>query len=97
KSPGEYVMAVSQSGLGMPDRDYYLKQDPALATTRDAYRNYLATMLTLAGAKDAVARADALLALETNIAAAHWTAAERRNVDKTYNPMTVAQLAAFAP
>ena len=97
KSPGEYVMAVRQSGLGMPDRDYYLKADAALATTRDAYRKYLTTMLTLAGAKGAAARADAVLALETNIAAAHWTAAERRNADKIYNPMTVAQLAAYAP
>ncbi|HEY8062785.1 MAG TPA: M13-type metalloendopeptidase [Gemmatimonadales bacterium] len=97
KSPSEYVMAVTQSGLGMPDRDYYLKADAALATTRDAYRKYLTTMLTLAGAKDAASRADAVFALETKIATAHWTAAERRNVDKTYNPMTVAQLAAFAP
>jgi predicted metalloendopeptidase len=97
KAPGEYVVVVTQSGLGMPDRDYYLKSDAALATTRDAYRKYLGTMLTLAGAKDAAARADAVLALETEIARDHWSAAERRNVDKTYNPMTMAQLAAFAP
>ncbi len=97
KKPGEYAIFVTQSGLGLPDRDYYLKDDAALVATRDAYRKYLATMLTLGGAKDAAKRADAVFALETEIAKAHWAAAERRNVDKTYNPMTEAQLAAFAP
>jgi putative endopeptidase len=97
KKPSEYAIFVTQSGLGLPDRDYYLKDDAALATTRDAYRKYLATMLTLAGDKDASKRADAVFALETDMAKAHWSAAERRDVDKTYNPMTEAQLAAFAP
>jgi putative endopeptidase len=81
----------------MPNRDYYLKDDPALAQTRDAYRKYLVTMLTLAGEKDAQKRGDAVFALETGIAKIHWTAVERRNADKTYNPMTEAELAAYAP
>ena len=97
KSPNQYVMLVTQSGLGMPNRDYYLKDDPALAQTRDAYRKYLVTMLTLAGEKDAQKRGDAVFALETGIAKIHWTAVERRNADKTYNPMTEAELAAYAP
>ena len=97
KHPSQYVMLVTQSGLGMPNRDYYLKDDPALAKTRDAYRTFLTSMLTLAGGKDAGPRADAVLALETEIAKAHWTPVERRNADKTYNPMTVAQLTTYAP
>ena len=97
KRPNQYVMLVTQSGLGMPNRDYYLKDDPALAQTRDAYRKYLVTMLTLAGEKDAQKRGDAVFALETGIAKIHWTAVERRNADKTYNPMTEAELAAYAP
>ncbi|HEY1836983.1 MAG TPA: M13-type metalloendopeptidase [Rhizomicrobium sp.] len=97
KDPGQYLTYATQAGLGMPDRDYYLKDDPALVKTRDAYKQYLATMLTLAGTKDAQKRADAVFALETQIAKLHWPAVERRDVDKTYNPMTEAQLAAFAP
>ncbi len=54
-------------------------------------------MLALAGEKDAGPRADAVLALETKIAGAHWTPVERRDADKTYNPMTVAQLTEYAP
>jgi putative endopeptidase len=97
KAPDQYVMIVTQSGLGMPNRDYYLKDDPALAQTRDAYRKYLATMLTLAGEKDADKRADAVFALETEMAKNDWTAVQRRDADKTYNPMTQPRLAAYAP
>ena len=73
KDPTRYVTNITQSGLSMPNRDYYLKDDPALATTREAYRGYLNTMLTLAGGQDAAARAEAVFALETEIAKAHWT------------------------
>jgi putative endopeptidase len=97
KNPSEYAIFVSQSGLGLPDRDYYLKDDASLAATRDAYRKYLATMLSLAGDKHADKRAAAVFDLETAMAKSHWAAAERRNVDKTYNPMTEAQLATYAP
>ncbi len=51
-----YVMTVIQSGLAMPDRDYYLRTDPDLEKTREAYRNYLATVLEIAGSKDAAPR-----------------------------------------
>jgi putative endopeptidase len=97
KHSNAYVLYVTQSGLGMPDRDYYLGTDKALAATRDAYRKYLATMLTLSGAKNAQKRADAIFALETEIAKAHWPAADRRDADKTYNPMTIAALQTYAP
>ena len=100
KDPTRYVAVVTQSGLGMPNRDYYLKDDPALATTREAYRKYLSTTLTLASdnnVQNAAARADAVLALETEIARDQWTAVESRDADKTYNPMTAATLASFAP
>ena len=97
KHPTQYVENVTQSGLGMPNRDYYLKDDPALAATREAYRKYLATMLTLAGEKDADTRADAVFKLETAIAKDQWTAVESRDADKTYNPTTEAKLAAYAP
>ncbi len=98
KNSNAYVVSLTQSGLGMPNRDYYLKDDPALAATRDAYKKYLATMLSLAGeTKDIEARAAAVYAMENDIAMAQWPAADRRNADKVYNPMTVAELASFAP
>ena len=103
KEPTRYVATVTQSGLGMPNRDYYLKDDAALAATREAYRKYVATMLTLASDKNAGngqnidARADAVFRLETEIARDQWTAVESRDADKTYNPMTAAKLASAAP
>ena len=97
KNPGNYSLNLTQAGLGMPERDYYLSDDAALVKTREAYRKYLADMLALAGLDDAPARADRILAVETQIARAHWTRADRRDADKTYNPMPVAELKKLAP
>jgi len=96
KNPDAYVVELRQSGLGMPDRDYYLLNDKDSAATRDAYRRYLSDMLGFAGVHDS-ARAAAVYALEERIAEAHWPAAERRQQDKIYNPMAVAALAQLAP
>ena len=97
KDPDHYSIKLRQAGLGLPDRDYYLKDDKALATTRDAYKKYLATMLQLAGMADANARAAAVFELETRIAQVQWNRADRRDADKTYNPMGVSALEALAP
>ena len=97
KKPSTYAVRLYQSGLGLPDRDYYLGTDKQLATTRDAYKAYIVQMLSFAGAKNAAARGAAVYALEEKIAQAHWAAADRRNTDKTYNPMTMSALATFAP
>jgi putative endopeptidase len=97
KDPDAYIVRLGQSGLGMPDRDYYLREDPAIAKTREAYKSYLAQMLTLAGVKDAVPRASAVYALEHDIAVASWPAADRRDADKVYNPMPLPKLEALAP
>ena len=97
KNPDNYSVNLNQSGLGMPDRDYYLSNDPAIVKTRDAYRKYLADMMTLAGMSDAPARADRVLALETEIAKVQWTRADRRDADKIYNPMPVSALKTLAP
>ena len=97
KNSTAYVVTAAQSGLGMPDRDYYLRDDPALSATREAYKKYLAAMLNLLGEKDAQSRAAAVYALETDIAKAHWPVAEKRNADKVYNPMAVKELLTYAP
>ncbi len=68
KNPDNYSVDLGQGGLGLPDREYYLSADPAMVKTRDEYRKYLADMMGLAGMSDPAARADRVLALETEIA-----------------------------
>ena len=97
KHPNAYSVNLSQSGLGLPDRDYYLRDDKALADTRDKYKKYLTDMLTLAGVKDAAKHADKIFALETEIAKVSWTRADDRDADKVYNPMSYTDLKAMAP
>ena len=97
KHPDNYSLNLNQAGLGLPDRDYYLSDNPELVKTREAYRKYLADMMTLGGLSDAPARADRVLALETEIAKVQWDRADRRDEDKIYNPMLVADLKKLAP
>ena len=97
KNPDRYCIFISQSHLGLPDRDYYLKDDPQLLQIRREYVAYIERMLTLAGIADAHAKAAAIMAFETRVARAQWPNEQRRDVDATYNPRTRAQLLAFAP
>ncbi|SOB87891.1 endothelin-converting enzyme Metallo peptidase. MEROPS family M13 [Sphingomonas guangdongensis] len=97
KAPDTYIVGISQSGLSLPDRDYYLKDDPKFATVRTAYQAYLAKLLKLAGEPDGEARAAAVFGFEKSIATAHWTRVESRDADKTYNKWTFADLTARAP
>ena len=97
KNPDAYAINLSQAGLGMPDRDYYLRDDKEIAATRDAYKKYLATMLEMSGASDADKRAEAVYNVELAMAKVEWPNADRRDANKTYNPMSISQLEAFAP
>lgn len=97
KNPEVYALNLFQGGLGMPDRDYYLSKEAKLVEARTAYEKHLANVLTLAGEPNAAVRARAIVAFETKIAQAHWTRIESRDANKTYNMMTVADLARKAP
>ena len=97
KAPDTYILNLRQSGLGLPDRDFYLQPDEKMAAIRTAYLAHLEQMLTLAGASDAKARAAALMAFETEVAKVHWTQVDSRDADKTYNRMTLADLQKAAP
>jgi putative endopeptidase len=97
KASDQFVLNVSQGGLGMPDRDYYLSSDPKLVETRNKYLQHMTNMLTLAGEPNAGPRAQAILDFETKIAQAHWTRAQSRDALKTYNRMTLAQVRALGP
>ena len=93
KNPDAFQVGASQGGLGLPDRDYYLDMaNPKFAEARAKYQAYVATLLGLSGFADADARATAIIALETKIAATHWTRVERRQAEKTYNPVARADL-----
>lgn len=95
KDPTRFALTLDQGGLGMPDRDYYLK--PEFAAKKTAYEAYIAKMLTLVGWQDAEARAKDIVALESQLAAVHWPRVDLRDPDKTYNPSTVASLTEKAP
>jgi putative endopeptidase len=97
KASDQYALNVFQAGLGMPDRDYYLSTDPKLAETKAKYLQHLTNVLSLAGEPNAAARAKAILAFETKIAKVHWTRAQSRDVTKTYNKMSFAEVRKFAP
>jgi putative endopeptidase len=95
KDPSRYTLHVSQSGRGLPDRDYYLRD--TYKDKKAAYRDYVAHLLDMAGWPEAQQRADDIVAFETRVAEASWSRAESRDPDKTYNPMTPAAVARFAP
>jgi putative endopeptidase len=97
KDPGTNRAATWQGGLGMPDRDYYLKDDDRLKKARAAYAVYLTRLAALAGEKQPKAVAERVLALETRIAEAHWNKVDNRDPGKIYNPMSVDELVRMAP
>jgi putative endopeptidase len=95
KDPSHYAIYVSQAGLGLPDRDYYL--DASFAAKKQAYQDYVAKLLTLAGWPEAQKNAAAIVALETKIADASWSRVQERDVVATYNPMALTDLEKLAP
>lgn len=98
RDSSKYAVYVSQGGLGLPDRDYYLKDDDAkLKGFRDAYVKHIEKMLEMSGQKDAEKAAASILALETEIAKIQWTKVENRNPVKTYNKIEKAKLAELLP
>jgi putative endopeptidase len=94
-NPKINIAFVATSGMGLPDRDYYLldKYKPQ----RDAYRAYVQRALELTDTPGAAAKADSILAFETEIAKLSWPQAELRDLDKLNNPMNLAKLNAYAP
>jgi predicted metalloendopeptidase len=96
KNPDRYITSVTQSGLSLPDRDYYLKNDPALVEVRKKFLAHVEQMLTLAGEQNSAAQAKSIVDLETEIAKRHWPVEKRRERELTYNLRTRKQLDALA-
>jgi len=98
KDPSLYFADLNQSGIGLPDRDYFLKtDDERFATIRAKYRVFLAALLVRAGDRDADAEAGAIVALENALAEAQWDNVRNRDPDAIYNPTRISDLAALAP
>jgi len=97
--PGVYIADLRQGGLGLPDRDYYLKDGERFTKARAAYATYLGQLFALAGdsAADAAAHASQVMALETRLATAQWAREQTRDPRLAHNPKTPAELEALAP
>ncbi len=95
KAPDKYTVMADTAGLGLPDRDYYLQA--SFAEKKAKYLAYVQQILTLIGWEQPAANAKAIVDFETRLAEATWSRAEQRDRDKTYNPMTQAELAAMTP
>jgi predicted metalloendopeptidase len=97
KQATRYIVYMNQSGLGLPDREYYFKKEPGFPEKRAAYQAYAEKLLTLAGEKDAAGAARAILALETKLAEKSWDRVRNRDREATYNLKTVDELEKLTP
>ena len=98
KNSEKYIIYLGQGGLGMPDRDYYLKDDAEMKRVRSAYEKHLTRLLTLAGrSKEARQEAALVLEIETALAKISMKKEDLRDVDKTYHKKSFAQLKKLAP
>ena len=96
KNPDDYIFQMSMGGLGLPDREYYLKDDEKSVEIRAKYEELLTFLLGRAGYEDAAAKASDVLALETQLAEADWDRAVSRNPEITYNKLTRDELGELA-
>ena len=94
----QYISYLSQWGLGLPDRDWYLSEDDAThEEARAAYQSYIETALGLAGYERASEAANSVLAIEFLIAEQHWDRVKNRQEELTYNKMTLDELNSLSP
>ncbi|MCR4373861.1 MAG: M13 family metallopeptidase, partial [Acidobacteria bacterium] len=95
--PTKVALYLAQGGTTLPDRDYYLLDDPKFVEIRGKYVEYLEKIFTMAGRADAAAAAKAVMGLETDLAKIQWTQVESRDAVKTYNKVATAKLPADMP
>lgn len=97
KAPDRYAVYLYQGGLGLPDRDYYLKTDADSQALRQKYERHIASMLTRLGESDSSGKAKRILALETRLAAIQWDNVTLRDREKNYNKRPASELTRLAP
>jgi len=97
KNSEEYILFFSQSGLGLPNRDYYFNEGERYDEIRAKYIEYVATILGLAGIDNNTNIANTVMDMETSLAKNHWTPVENRDSEKTYNKYAVSDLSDLSP
>lgn len=99
KKSDTMALYLSSSGLGLPERDYYLLKDEKSGEIREKYEQHVARMLELSGIESASAQqqAEAVMELETRLANATMTKENRRNPEKVYNKRSLVQLSELVP
>lgn len=97
KDPNTNVVYIVESGITLPDRDYYLLDDEQFVKGRELLRGYAASLFELAGIEGGTDKAAAVYDLEHALAEAHWTKEANRNPVATYNRKTMAELEELAP
>ncbi|MDG2090790.1 MAG: M13-type metalloendopeptidase [Gammaproteobacteria bacterium] len=94
----QYVPNVGQSGLGLPDRDWYLVSDnDTYLAARQAYSNFINEVMSLAGFANGENIANSVMQIENRIAQAHWDRVQNRQRELTYNKLSIADLQTLAP
>ncbi|MFV0543841.1 MAG: M13 family metallopeptidase [Marinicella pacifica] len=97
KQSDTYIVYMSQSGLGLPDRDYYFKEGEQSQKIRDEYKKHIATMFDLAEYEDSQDMAQSVYQMEKFLAEGQWTRIQNRDRDKTYNKLTFGELKVLLP
>ena len=97
KDSTQYVFDIGQSGLGLPDRDYYLQDDARFKSIREQYTQHISRMFMLAGVANTSEQAALVANFETELARIQWSRVENRDPVKTYNKVALSQLGTLAP
>ncbi|MGH6969815.1 MAG: M13 family metallopeptidase, partial [Stellaceae bacterium] len=97
KDSTHYIVYLGQSGLGLPDRDYYLQKDPKFVALRTQYVTHVKAMLALSGDAGAAVDAKDVMAFETRLAQKQWSKVEDRDAEKTYNKYALNELPGLIP
>ena len=97
KKTTEYIINLYQGGLSLPDRDYYLRNDPRFVEIRKKFVAHMEKMFAMAGIADPEKKAKGVMDIEMAIAKAHWSNVENRDRNKTYNKFALAGLQALTP
>jgi endothelin-converting enzyme/putative endopeptidase len=97
KDPNTTVLYIGEAGITLPDRDYYLKDDEQFVKGRELFQAYAAKLFELAFIEGGADKAEAIYALEHDLAEIHWTKEDNRDPVKSYNPKTHQELAEMSP
>lgn len=97
KQSDQYISYLNQSGLGLPDRDYYFRDDQKFIDIRNKYVTYITDLLNLAKIENAEKKAATIMKIETEMAKGHWTRVQNRDRDKTYNNYKIKELDKLTP